>query len=133
MVTIDEEGEIFGVRWLAIPRDRYRQRMISVVLGAPDAIGVWHVNGTAAAWRVLGLWVPEWGQVVPVVRFAPGWPEAYGPFRYNDPYAAWPSSDEWRRYVFQQGWVTPEEWTAWTNPCQRTMLAQRWPKMLWMV
>lgn len=132
MAALEPDGTVTAVRWVHQIEEGMRHHVYCVVLGEAADTGLWHINGTAAAWRMMGLWIPELGGSIPVVRFFPGWPESVGPFGVGQAQEEWPTLDVWRRYLIRHQWVTPAEWRAWFATASPPAAAQSWPALIWL-
>jgi hypothetical protein len=113
LYQIDEtlEGPIFCKHVIKCNRERNRDSMYHIVLGAHQWCGVWEVIGNRRMFDVRALYLAEEDVWVPQVVLSPG--NYIGVDNFNGFELG---SQELRREMIQRGFVTAEEYDQFASP-----------------
>lgn len=113
LYQIDEsvDGPIFCKHVIKCNRERNRDSMYHIVMGAHQWSGVWEVVGNRRMFDVRALYLPGDDAWVPQVVLSPG--NYIGVDNFN---GFEMSSKDLRREMIQHGFVTAEEYDHFANP-----------------
>ncbi len=131
LYQIDEtvEGPIFCKHLIKCNRERNRQSMYHVVMGAHQWTGVWEVTGNRRMFDVRAVWLPDDEAWVPQIMLSPG--NYIGVSRFNGFEMTF---KELRRAMIKHEFVTAEEFDCYASQ-NRTMRYQaitRATRGIWM-